>query len=130
MQKVAFICVHNSCRSQIAEALGRHLAADVFESYSAGTERKNRIKPDAGRLMKDVYHIDMETEGQRSKLLSELPPVDIVVTMGCNVQCPNLPCRWREDWGLEDPTGQSDEVFMDTIQKIEEKILELKEKLA
>ena len=130
MQKVAFICVHNSCRSQIAEALGRHLAADVFESYSAGTERKNRINPDAVRLMKDVYHIDMETEGQRSKLLSELPPVDSVVTMGCNVQCPNLPCRWREDWGLEDPTGQSDEVFMDTIQKIEEKILELKEKLA
>ena len=130
MQKVAFICVHNSCRSQIAEALGRHLAADVFESYSAGTERKNRINPDAVRLMKDVYHIDMETEGQRSKLLSELPPVDIVVTMGCNVQCPNLPCRWREDWGLEDPTGQSDEVFMDTIRKIEEKILELKEKLA
>lgn len=129
MQKVAFICVHNSCRSQIAEALGRHLAADVFESYSAGTERKNRINPDAVRLMKDVYHIDMETEGQRSKLLSELPPVDIVVTMGCNVQCPNLPCRWREDWGLEDPTGQTDEVFMDTIRKIEEKILELKEKL-
>ena len=129
MQKVAFICVHNSCRSQIAEALGRHLAADVFESYSAGTERKNRINPDAVRLMKDVYHIDMETEGQRSKLLSELPPVDIVVTMGCNVQCPNLPCRWREDWGLEDPTGQTDEVFMDTIGKFEEKILELKEKL-
>ncbi|MDD7602449.1 MAG: arsenate reductase ArsC [Firmicutes bacterium] len=129
MQKVAFICVHNSCRSQIAEALGRHLAADVFESYSAGTERKNRINPDAVRLMKDVYHIDMETEGQRSKLLSELPPVDIVVTMGCNVQCPNLPCRWREDWGLEDPTGQTDEVFMDTIRKIEEKILGLKEKL-
>ena len=129
MWKVAFICVHNSCRSQIAEALGRHLAADVFESYSAGTERKNRINPDAVRLMKDVYHIDMETEGQRSKLLSELPPVDIVVTMGCNVQCPNLPCRWREDWGLEDPTGQTDEVFMDTIRKIEEKILELKEKL-
>ena len=129
MQKVAFVCVHNSCRSQIAEALGRHLAADVFESYSAGTERKNRINPDAVRLMKDVYHIDMEAEGQHSKLLSELPPVDVVVTMGCNVQCPNLPCRWREDWGLEDPTGQTDEVFMDTIRKIEEKILELKEKL-
>ena len=130
MQKVAFVCVHNSCRSQIAEALGRHLAADVFESYSAGTERKDRMNPDAVRLMKDVYHIDMEAEGQYSKLLSELPPVDVVITMGCNVQCPNLPCRWREDWGLEDPTGQSDEVFMDTIQKIEEKILELKEKLA
>ena len=129
MQKVAFVCVHNSCRSQIAEALGRHLAVDVFESYSAGTERRNRINPDAVRLMKELYHIDMETEGQHSKLLSELPPVDIVVTMGCNVQCPNIPCRWREDWGLEDPTGQTDEVFMDTIRIIEEKILELKEKL-
>ena len=129
MQKVAFVCVHNSCRSQIAEALGRHLAADVFESYSAGTERRNRINPDAVRLMKELYHIDMETEGQHSKLLSEIPPVDVVVTMGCNVQCPNIPCRWREDWGLEDPTGQTDEVFMDTIRKIEEKILELKEKL-
>ena len=129
MQKVAFVCVHNSCRSQIAEALGRHLAADVFESYSAGTERKDHMNPDAVRLMKELYHIDMEAEGQHSKLLSEIPPVDIVVTMGCNVQCPNLPCRWREDWGLEDPTGQTDEVFMDTIRIIEEKILELKEKL-
>ena len=129
MHKVAFVCVHNSCRSQIAEALGRHLAADVFESYSAGTERKDRMNPDAVRLMKDVYHIDMEAEGQCSKLLSELPPVDVVITMGCNVQCPNLPCRWREDWGLEDPTGQPDEAFRETIQQIEEKILKLKAEL-
>ena len=91
--KVAFVCVHNSCRSQIAQALGRHLAADVFESYSAGTELKDRITPDAVRLMKKLYHIDMEAESQRSKLLSELPPVDGVVTMGCNVQCPFLPCK-------------------------------------
>ena len=90
--KVAFVCVHNSCRSQIAEALGRHLAADVFDSYSAGTETKPRINPDAVRLMKEIYGIDME-QTQRSKLLSELPPVDVVVTMGCNVQCPALPCR-------------------------------------
>lgn len=129
MKKVAFICVHNSCRSQIAEAFGRHLAADVFESYSAGTERKAHINPDAVRLMKTLYHIDMEAEGQHSKLLSELPPVDVVITMGCNVQCPFLPCSRREDWRLEDPTGQSDEVFLETIHKIEEKILQLKEKL-
>ena len=85
MQKVAFICVHNSCRSQIAEALGRHLASDVFESYSAGTETKPRINPDAVRLMKQVHGIDMEAEGQHSKLLSDLPNVDVVITMGCNV---------------------------------------------
>ena len=127
--KVAFICVHNSCRSQIAEALGRHLAADVFESYSAGTELKDRINPDAVRLMKELHHIDMEAEGQRSKLLNELPPVDGVVTMGCNVQCPFLPCKWREDWGLEDPSGQPDAAFRETIRRIEEKILLLKERL-
>ena len=130
MQKVAFICVHNSCRSQIAEALGRYLAADVFESYSAGTERKDHINPDAVRLMKELYHIDMEAEGQHSKLLSDIPPVDVVITMGCNVQCPFLPCSHREDWGLEDPTGKSDEAFLETIRLIEQKILELKAKLA
>ena len=129
MKKVAFICVHNSCRSQIAEALGRHLAADVFESYSAGTELKNHINPDAVRLMKKLYHIDMEAEGQHNKLLSELPPVDVVITMGCNVHCPHLPCTWREDWGLDDPTGKSDEVFLETIRQIEVKILRLKERL-
>lgn len=130
MKKVAFICVHNSCRSQIAEALGRHLAADVFESYSAGTERKDRINPDAVRLMKELYHIDMEAEGQHSKLLSCLPPVDVVITMGCNVQCPTLPCQLREDWGLEDPTGQPDPVFRETIRRIEKKVLGLKARLS
>ncbi len=130
MQKVAFVCVHNSCRSQIAEALGRHLAADVFESYSAGTELKDHINPDAVRLMKELYRIDMEAEGQHSKLLSDIPPVDVVITMGCNVRCPFLPCSHREDWGLEDPTGKSDEAFLETIRLIEQKILELKAKLS
>ena len=129
MQKVAFICVHNSCRSQIEEALGRHLASDMFKSYSAGTERKDHINPDAVRLMKQLYHIDMEAEGQHSKLLSDLPTVDVVITMGCNVQCPSLPCKWREDWGLEDPTGKPDAAFLQTIRLIEEKILALKARL-
>lgn len=128
MKKVAFICVHNSCRSQIAEALGKHLASDVFESYSAGTETKPRINQDAVRLMKAKYGIDMERE-QYSKLLSDIPPVDVVVTMGCNVSCPFLSCKLREDWGLEDPTGKSDEFFLEIINKIEQKVLELKEKI-
>lgn len=128
LPKVAFICVHNSCRSQIAEALGRHLAADVFESYSAGTETKPQINQDAVRLMKQLYGIDMERT-QRSKLLSELPPVDVVVTMGCNVDCPNLPCKRREDWGLDDPTGKGDVDFIATIQRIYVNIEELKRRL-
>ena len=127
--KVAFICVHNSCRSQIAEALGKHLASDVFESYSAGTETKPQINQDAVRLMKQIYDIDME-KTQYSKLLSDIPPVDVVVTMGCNVKCPFLPCTERFDWGLEDPTGAGDEAFIETIREIHTKIVELKEYIA
>jgi arsenate reductase len=126
--KVAFICVHNSCRSQIAEALGKHLAADVFESYSAGTETKDRINPDAVRIIKQLYGIDME-ETQRSKLLEDIPPVDIVITMGCNVECPCLPCKHREDWGLDDPTGKPDEEFIKIIKTIEIKIKDLQAQL-
>lgn len=123
--KVAFVCVHNSCRSQIAEALGKQLAADVFDSYSAGTETKPQINQDAVRLMKQFYGVDME-QNQYSKLLSEIPPVDIVITMGCNVSCPLLPCRYREDWGLDDPTGKEDDIFLDVIQSIEKKVYDLK----
>lgn len=122
--KVAFICVHNSCRSQIAECLGKRLANEAFESYSAGTEAKPQINKDAVRLLKQMYNIDIE-KTQYSKLLSDIPPVDIVITMGCNVDCPNLPCKHREDWGLEDPSGMSDEVFIATIELIEEKIINL-----
>lgn len=126
--KVAFICVHNSCRSQIAEALGKRFASDVFESFSAGTETKPFINQDAVRLMKKLYDIDME-KTQYSKLLADIPPVDVVITMGCNVECPFLPCKYREDWGLDDPTGKSDEEFLAVISKIESKIKALKEKL-
>lgn len=122
--KVAFICVHNSCRSQIAEALGKNLFSNVFESYSAGTETKPQINPDAVRLMKKIYQIDME-KTQYSKLLSEIPQVDIVITMGCNVSCPALPCKYREDWGLDDPTGKDDAAFSKTIQKIHANLLAL-----
>ena len=128
MKKVAFVCVHNSCRSQIAEALGKKLAGGVFESYSAGTETKPQINQDAVRLMKQVHGIDMEAT-QYSKLLSDIPEVDVVITMGCNVQCPLLPCTLREDWGLEDPTGKSDEAFLETIRLIEEKVMNLRGRL-
>jgi len=126
--KVAFVCVHNSCRSQMAEALGKKLAADVFESYSAGTEIKTGLNKDASRIMKQLYDIDME-KTQFPKLISDIPLPDIVITMGCNVNCPYLPCRYWEDWGLEDPTGKSDEEFIKTARNIEGKIMELKKKL-
>ena len=124
--KVAFICVHNSCRSQIADALGKNLAADVFESYSAGTEKKDKINEDAVRLMKDIYNIDMEIS-QKPKTLDKLPPIDIAITMGCEVYCPYLEAKYKEDWGLEDPSDKSDEDFKIVIDKIENNIKILKE---
>jgi len=126
--KVAFVCVHNSCRSQMAEAISKILASDVFEAYSAGTETKPQINQDAVAVVKDIYGVDMN-QTQRSKLLSEIPAVDIVITMGCNVDCPYLPCQHREDWGLEDPTGKDREEFVRTAKKIESKVADLKERI-
>ena len=123
-KKVAFICVHNSCRSQIAEALGKHLVGDVFESYSAGTETKPRINQDAVRLMKEIYDIDMEEEGQHSKLISELPDIDVAISMGCNVGCPFIGRAFDDNWGIEDPTGKSDDEFKTVIQQIEKKVID------
>lgn len=98
--KVAFICVHNSCRSQIAEALGKEMASDVFESYSAGTQLKDHINPDAVLMMKKIYGIDME-ETQYSKLLTDIPKSDVAIFMGCNVSCPNLECRQKNNKNLQ-----------------------------
>ena len=124
-KKIAFICVHNSCRSQIAEALGKHLASDSFDSFSAGTETKPQINQDAVRIMKDLYGIDMEAT-QYSKLISDIPNPDIAISMGCNVGCPFIGRAFDDNWGLEDPTGKSDEEFIKIIKQIEKKILELK----
>lgn len=123
MKKVAFVCVHNSCRSQMAEAFGQVLGLNVFESYSAGTEERDCINQDAVRIMKEIG-IDMELT-QRPKLLEEIPNVDIIITMGCNVKCPNLPCSHREDWGLDDPSGKSDEEFRYTRDTIKKKVEDL-----
>ena len=128
-KKIAFICVHNSCRSQIAEALGKYYASDIFESYSAGTETKPQINQDAVRLMKELYGIDMEKD-QYSKLISDIPHPDIAISMGCNVDCPFIGRAFDDNWGLDDPTGKPDEEFIMVINKIEENILELRKQLS
>ena len=124
--KIAFICVHNSCRSQMAEVFGKAYLSEKYDCYSAGTETKPQINQDAVRIMKEHFGIDMS--GQYSKLISDIPEPDIVITMGCNVHCPNIPCKERADWGLDDPTGKGDEEFIKTANKIKEKILELRGK--
>ena len=125
-KKIAFICVHNSCRSQIAEALGKKYLSDCYECYSAGTETKPQINQDAVRIMKGMYGIDME-QNQYSKLLSDIPAPDITISMGCNVSCPFIGRGFDDDWGLEDPTGKSDEEFVKIIKEIEKKILAMRE---
>ncbi len=126
--KVAFVCNHNSCRSQMAEALGILLASDVFESHSAGTEIKDHINPDAVRLMKKIYDVDMEAT-QYNKVIDDIPAPDVVIFMGCNVQCPYLSAPYSENWGLDDPSDQDDATFTSIIKQIEDNVLRLKELL-
>ncbi len=126
--KVAFVCVHNSCRSQMAEAISKLKVADVYEAYSAGTHTKPQINQDAVAVIKKLHGVDMN-KTQRSKVLDEIPEVDIVITMGCNVDCPMLPCKFREDWGLDDPSGKEEQEFINTANTIEAKIMDLKERI-
>lgn len=120
-KKVAFICVHNSCRSQIAEALGRYFVGDKFDFYSAGTEIKPQINQDAVRIMKELYGIDMEKE-QYSKLISDIPAPDVAISMGCDVGCPYIGREFDDNWGLPDPTGQNREGFIQVIEEIAHKV--------
>lgn len=124
-KKIAFICVHNSCRSQIAEALGKKYLSDDFECYSAGTETKPQINQDAVRIMKELYDMDMEKD-QFSKLISDIPDPDMAISMGCNVGCPFVGRGFDDNWGLDDPTGKSDEEFKRVIKEIEARIIDLK----
>ena len=121
---VAFICVHNSCRSQIAEALGKHFAGEKYDFYSAGTETKPQIDKDAVRLMKRLYGIDME-QAQYSKTIDSIPVPDTVISMGCEVGCPYIGRVFDDNWGLPDPSGQSDEAFIKVIKQIEERVRSL-----
>ena len=121
--KVAFICVHNSCRSQIAEGWANYLGSDILEAYSAGTEEYPQIKPLAKAVMQE-NNIDLSS--QYPKLLSDIPQnIDLVITMGCNVSCPSFPSKWREDWGLEDPSEKGIEEFRRTSEIIKIKMQDL-----
>ncbi|MGM9970956.1 MAG: arsenate reductase ArsC [Anaeroplasmataceae bacterium] len=122
MKKVAFLCVHNSCRSQIAEALCKVYRKDL-EAYSAGTELKPQINKDAVRIMKEKYNIDMSH--QKSKLVSDIPNCDIYISMGCDVGCPFIGRGFDDDFQIIDPTGKNDDEFIKVIEEIKEKILKI-----
>jgi arsenate reductase len=122
MKKVAFICVHNSCRSQIAEALCRIYRKDLIP-YSAGTLVKPTINQDAVRIMKEKYNIDMST--QYSKLLKDIPECDIYISMGCNVECPMINKGFDDNFKIDDPTGKDEDAFITAIEQIKNKILDI-----
>ncbi len=122
-KKIAFVCVHNSCRSQMAEGWANKLGSDVLEVYSAGTEEYPEVKPGAVQVMEEL---DIDMSDHRPKLLTDIPEeIDILITMGCNVVCPYVPCKHSEDWGLEDPSGGPIEGFRNTRDIIKEKVEDL-----
>ncbi|NBG88615.1 arsenate reductase ArsC [Isachenkonia alkalipeptolytica] len=122
-KKVAFVCVHNSCRSQMAEGWAKKLGSHVLEVYSAGTEAYPELKPGAVKVMEEAG-VDMS--GQYPKLLTEIPQeLDILITMGCNVVCPFVPNNHSEDWGLDDPSGGPIEGFRETRDLIKAKVEDL-----
>lgn len=127
MKNVAFVCIHNSCRSQMAEGFGKELGKGVFNSYSAGTEDYPEVKPLAVQVMEEA---GISMEKHHPKLLKDIPgKVDILITMGCGVECPYVPCGHREDWGLDDPSGGPIEGFRETRDIIRKKVLDLKERI-
>lgn len=125
--KVVFLCKHNSCRSQIAEALAGKLASDVMEVYSAGVESGKEISSRAVRILKTEYNIDLLEEGHYTKLVSDIPEVDIAIYMGCNIECVSVPCMIELDWGVESASGGSDENFIEMIKIIESRVLKLRD---
>ena len=120
---VAFVCVHNSARSQMAEALAKKLGEDLFNSYSAGTEEYPEVKPLAVEVMEEI---GISMDEHYPKLLTDIPSnIDVVITMGCEANCPFVPSKLEEDWGLDDPSGGTIEDFRKTRNIIEDKIKEL-----
>ncbi|QVK18322.1 arsenate reductase ArsC [Mycoplasmatota bacterium] len=127
MKKVAFVCIHNSCRSQMAEGWANQLGKEVIEAYSAGTENYPEVKPLAVKVMEEA---GVNMSNYHTKLLSDIPnDIDILITMGCGVECPFVPCKHREDWGLIDPSGGPIERFRETRDIIKSKVVELIERI-
>lgn len=122
MKKVAFVCVHNSCRSQIAEGFAKTYGLGILDVYSAGTENYPEVKPLAVEVMKEV---GISLDDQKPKMLDDIPIPDILITMGCAAKCPWVPNEHQEDWGLDDPSGKGIEAFRTTRELIKDKVLEL-----
>jgi arsenate reductase len=128
MKKVLFVCVENSCRSQIAEAFARIHGDGEVEAYSSGSRPSGIVNPKAIETMREIgYGLSAHT----SKSLDEIPDVayDFVATMGCGDECPFIRAQVREDWQIPDPKNMSPEEFRAVRDEIERRVKEMLEKI-
>ncbi|UCD36168.1 MAG: arsenate reductase ArsC [Nitrospiraceae bacterium] len=128
MKKILFVCVENSCRSQMAEAFARIHGAGIIESYSSGSRPSGIVNPKAIASMAEVGY---ELSQHISKSLSEVPDIeyDYVITMGCGDACPFVLAKHKEDWGIPDPKNMDREGFRTVRDSIEKKVKQLVEQL-
>ncbi len=124
MKRVLFVCVENSCRSQIAEAFSKIHGEEAIEAYSAGSRPSGKINPRAIEFMRELGY---DLSGHSSKSLSDIPKVefDVAVTMGCGDECPFVQAKEREDWDIPDPKELPPEEFRKVRDLIEMKVKEL-----
>jgi protein-tyrosine-phosphatase len=124
MKKVLFVCIENSCRSQIAEAFAHLYGKDKIEPFSAGSNPSGKINPKAIESMKEIGY---DLARHSSKSLAEIPQeqYEYVITMGCGDVCPFVPAKYHEDWGIPDPKELPMEEFRKIRALIEDKVREL-----
>lgn len=124
MKRILFVCIENSCRSQIAEGFAKHYGKDKIEAYSAGSKPSGRIDEMAIKVMQEK---GIDISGQSSKGFPDLPvkKFDIVVTMGCKDACPFVPSKEHIEWDIPDPRGKSINFFRIVRDEIEEKVRSL-----
>ena len=124
MRKVLFVCVENSCRSQMAEAFANIHGKGRLEVYSAGSRASGKVNEKAIKSMRAVTY-DLATH--KSKSLSELPDIhyDYAITMGCGDECPGVKAKKRQDWLIPDPKNMQEHAFNEVRDIIERQVLTL-----
>ena len=124
MRKILFVCVENSCRSQMAEAFGKMLGGGVMEAYSSGSRPSGKVNEKAIASMRAAGY-DLTTHA--SKSLDDIPQIeyDLVVTMGCGDECPYVRAKRREAWDIPDPKHMNMSQFHDVRDFIKKKVSEL-----
>lgn len=124
MKRFLFVCIENSCRSQIAEAFVRIHTTGNVEVYSAGSRPSGKVNPKAIVSMQEIgYDLTKHT----SKSIEEIPDIeyDFVATMGCGDECPYVKAKNREDWNIPDPKNVTQAQFRKTRDLIEQKVKDL-----